>query len=580
MSSTSTRSERPPTDAATVLAGIGLGLLVTAAVTVVAAAHLAVLVDHSSERLMGNPLALVVDLIAGRQRWPARATVIAVVLGGLLVSLAAALALRLRRASGRNVDRASRWMGRGADIERLGVKRARATAKRLGVTDPGLAIARTVAGGRTLYMGWEDVCVDVWGPRTGKTTSRAIPAILAAPGPVLATSNKRDLSDASRDVRAQRGRVWVFDPQDIAGEALSWWWNPLGYVRDEVKALELADVFALASRETGARTDAYFDTAGQNVVAYLLLAAALDRRELAQVYLWLAEETSTEPVDILTEHGYRVIAAALVAQVNAPEKQRGGVFGTSREMCAFMTNRQAMAWVSPPARPGVPEFDPEAFVTSTDTLYSLSKEGKAGAGPLVTGLTQAVCEAAEARAKVSPGGRLALPMLAVLDEAANVCRWRRLPDLYSHYGSRGILVMTILQNWSQGVEVWGREGMRKLWSAATVKVYGGSVSEVEFLEELSKLVGDYDALAFSDSRSPRQGRSSSRSVRQARILDVADLSALPQGRVIVMASNSRPTLAIPIPWMKGEHAAAVRASIAAHDPGVAAPAPTEVGFGV
>ena len=41
------------------------------------------------------------------------------------------------------------------------------------------------------------------------------------------------------------------------------------------------------------------------------------------------------------------------------------------------------------------------------------------------------------------GGRLALPLLAVLDEVANVCRWRELPDLYSHYGSRGIVVLSI-----------------------------------------------------------------------------------------------------------------------------------------
>ena len=46
----------------------------------------------------------------------------------------------------------------------------------------------------------------------------------------------------------------------------------------------------------------------------------------------------------------------------------------------------------------------------------------------------------------------------VLDEAANVCRWRDLPNLYSHYGSRGIILMTILQSWSQGVEVWVSPG--------------------------------------------------------------------------------------------------------------------------
>ena len=110
----------------------------------------------------------------------------------------------------------------------------------------------------------------------------------------------------------------------------------------------------------------------------------------------------------------------------------------------------------------------------------------------MTSLTVALTDAAEQFAKLSPRGRLSLPFVGVLDEAANVCRWRELPDLYSHYGSRSICLMTILQSWSQGVEVWGRDGMRKLWSAANVKVYGGGVSEVEFLKELSSLIGDFE----------------------------------------------------------------------------------------
>jgi type IV secretory pathway TraG/TraD family ATPase VirD4 len=565
MSSTSTRSGGPPLDAEVVLLWSAIALVAGVLVVVVAAVHLAVVLEGGHERLPGDPVALVIDLARGRLAWPSGATAIAAALAGLLLSSAAAVLWRLQRSRRRHVDRAARWMGRGSEIDRLTAGRAGVAAQRLGLEQPGLPIGRTIGSGRLLYMGWEDVTVDVWGPRTGKTTSRAIPSILAAPGAVLATSNKRDLVDASRDLRAERGRVWVFDPQGIAGERPSWWWNPLSYVTDEVKAMELADVFALASREAGARTDAFFDTAGQGLVSSLLLAAALDRRELIQVHLWLSEETNDEPVQILREHGYEVIAAALLAQVNAPEKQRGGVFGTAREMCAFMANGEAMQWVTPPGDHR-PQFDPAAFAASTDTLYSLSKEGKAGAGPLVTGLTLAVCEAAEELAKRCRGGRLPVPMVAVLDEAANVCRWRKLPDLYSHYGSRGILLMTILQSWSQGVEAWGREGMRKLWSAANVRVYGGGVTEVEFLEELSKLIGEYDALSRSDTHSYRQGRSSNRSMRQARILDVADLAAMPQGRIVVIASGTRPTLAVPIPWMDGPDAAKVRASLRAHDP--------------
>jgi hypothetical protein len=62
--------------------------------------------------------------------------------------------------------------------------------------------------------------------------------------------------------------------------------------------------------------------------------------------------------------------------------------------------------------------------------------------------------AAAELATTLPGGCLQVPLLGVLDVAANVCRWRGLPDLYSHYGSRGIVLMTILQSWFQGTAVW------------------------------------------------------------------------------------------------------------------------------
>ena len=113
----------------------------------------------------------------------------------------------------------------------------------------------------------------------------------------------------------------------------------------------------------------------------------------------------------------------------------------------------------------------------------------------MTALTAAVVEAAEGYATSQSGGRLAVPMLVVLDEAANVCRWKDLPDLYSHYGSRGIPIMSLFQSWAQGQVVFGRDGMRKLWSASNVKLYLGGVSEAEFLRELSELVGDLPGMS-------------------------------------------------------------------------------------
>lgn len=554
--------------AETLMLLVGIGGVVAAIVVLNVAVRLGHQLDGTGVELPSDPFAFTLGVILGRVPWPASATWIVVVLLAIvlaLVILAIVGVVRYRKGRTR-VDRASSYMGRGKDVEGLSKRNAQAQATRLGVTGSlGVPIGKTL-GQMPLYGTWEDMHIDIWGPRTGKTTSRAVPAILDAPGGVLVTSNKRDVVDATRDVRAEVGPVWVFDPQAIALENPTWWWNPLSYVTDEVRAAKLADHFASGSRDPGAKTDAYFDPAGQDLLAGLLLAAALDARPITDVYTWLTRPTEEEPIDILRRHGYNLTADQVRGVVTAPEKQRGGIYGTAQQMASCLTNRQVAAWVNPQGPSDLrPQFDPAAFVRDGGTLYSLSKEGRGTAGPLVTALTVAVVEAAEELAAGSAGGRLSVPLLGVLDEAANVCRWRELPNLYSHYGSRGIVLMTILQSWSQGVDVWGESGMRKLWSASNVKVYGGGVSEDAFLESLSKLIGDYDRQASSVS-SGRGGRSVNQQLHRERILDVADLAAMPKGRAVVLSSGNRPTLIRTQPWMTGPHAEKVKASIAAHDP--------------
>lgn len=554
--------------AETLMLLVGIGGVVAAIVVLNVAVRLGHQLDGTGVELPSDPFAFTLGVILGRVPWPASATwIVAVLLAIVLALVVLAIVGVVRYRKGRTrVDRASSYMGRGKDVEGLSKRNAQAQATRLGVTGSlGVPIGKTL-GQMPLYGTWEDMHIDIWGPRTGKTTSRAVPAILDAPGGVLVTSNKRDVVDATRDVRAEAGPVWVFDPQGIALENPTWWWNPLSYVTDEVRAAKLADHFASGSRDPGAKTDAYFDPAGQDLLAGLLLAAALDVRPITDVYTWLTRPTEEEPVDILRRHGYDLTADQVRGVITAPEKQRGGIYGTAQQMASCLTNRQVAAWVNPQGNPDLrPQFDPAAFVRDGGTLYSLSKEGRGTAGPLVTALTVAVVEAAEELAAGSAGGRLSVPLLGVLDEAANVCRWRELPNLYSHYGSRGIVLMTILQSWSQGVDVWGDSGMRKLWSASNVKVYGGGVSEDAFLESLSKLIGDYDRQASSVS-SGRGGRSVNQQLHRERILDVADLAAMPKGRAVVLSSGNRPTLIRTQPWMTGPHAEKVKASIAAHDP--------------
>ncbi|WP_401001152.1 type IV secretory system conjugative DNA transfer family protein [Agromyces sp. GXQ0307] len=528
--------------------------------------------------LPADPFDLMDGLRRGTVVWPAAATWLAIVFGAVVLALSGLFAWAVGRSSSRRsrVDGAARYLAGSRELADITRKGAEASAKRLGVATPGVPIGVTVKSRQMIYSLWEWMMIGVAGPRVGKSTALVIPAIMAAPGAVVTTSNKRDVLDATRDPRAAVGEVWVFDPQGVALEEPTWWWNPLSYVIDDTRAAKLAQHFASGTRAAGSTTDNYFDAEGQNLLADMLLAAALGGHPISQVYIWLTDPLDLEPPTTLKQHGFELLAQRLRGYATLTEKQRDGVYGTARQMAACLTNSGISQWVNPLGGNLLgdrrPQFDPDAFVRAgTGTLYSLSKEGQGSAGPLVTALTAATIEAAEELATRQRGGRLAVPLLGILDEAANVCRWKNLPDLYSHFGSRGIPIMSLFQSWSQGIEVFGREGMRKLWSASNTKVYLGGVSEAEFLRELSTLIGDYDMETASVSYN-KGVRSTTHQLRRDRILDESQLAALPTGRGVVFTSGAPATLIETRPYWTGPHKEAIAASIANHDPSLP-PAP-------
>ncbi len=519
-----------------------------------------------------HPIDLIVGLAKGRVPWPVQSTVVAAVLAALLV-IGAVLVLIIRtKGAGMRarVDKAARYLGRGKSLAAFSEKGAMATAERLGVkATPGITVGCVVSTGQKFIQPWEDLSIDIWGPRTGKSTSRVMPAILDAPGAVVSTSNKRDVVDGTRSVRAETAPVWVFDPQKIAQEEPTWWWNPLSYVTDEEKAYKLTQHFAVGSRTPGSKPDAYFDPKAEDILSSYFLAAALGDLPITQVYLWVTEQVSRTPIEILKEYGYELQYKGLESTLKLADKQRDGIFGTAEKMVQCLKSRNTLRWVAPEAGATVatdsrPRFNPKDFARSRETIYILSKEGAGSAAALTTALTVAIAEAMEERAE-RQGGRLDLPALFALDELANVVRWASLPDQFSHYGSKGLIVMAILQSWSQGVELWGEANMRKIWSAANIKVYGGGGAEDGFLRALSDLIGDYSYTNVSVS-SGKSGRSRSRQEGKERIFDVSNLAELDRGRAVVLASGAPATLVRTLPWYTGPHKEAVEASIKANSP--------------
>ncbi|WP_051175141.1 type IV secretory system conjugative DNA transfer family protein [Nocardia exalbida] len=533
--------------------------IVLAMGVVVVALHIGNTRSTARRDVPANPFAALEKLVRGELPWPPGATMTVIIEIAIIAAACIAwIAIhRLAARTGQTVDEKARFMGTGdvlASLTAAGArKKADTLGMRLGDDDaPGVFLGTSVTGDERLYGSYDALYLDIWGPRQGKSACRAIPAVVDAIGPVIVTSNKRDIVDATRGIRATKGgSIWVFDPDGVAGEAPDWFWDPIAWVGgDDLRAAHLARHFAAADRRTDAHD--YFEIEGEELLAALFLAASVDHRSITQVWEWVTYPRDTEPLELLRRDGRSFVAAGLAAVYNMDIRQQTGIFGTAKKMARCLRFTRIHPWITPDSERQA--FDEVEFIDTHATLYALSVEGRGAAVPLVSAFIEAVLDRAATLRRTDT------PLLAVMDDAANVVRWRDFPQRSSYYASRGVIVMTMLQSWAQGVRCWGHDGMNELWSAATIKSVGGGVDDVPFLRNRVDGIGNHDVESRSVTVSTR-GIGYSSSITTTSTLGVPELRSLPRGRAVLFAPGTTPVLIKTEPWWEGPHADEVRASI-------------------
>ncbi|MEU5909193.1 TraM recognition domain-containing protein [Micromonospora sp. NPDC047527] len=426
--------------------------------------------------------------------------------------------------------------------------------KHLPPDETGNLLGDLSPNGPELRSSYEDVELDLMAPRAGKSTGIAIPRVLRARGAVLLTSNKSDVYAVTRAERERIGTVWTFDPQGIAHAPREMWWDILADCVTIEGARRLAGHFVASVNDDSSKKD-FWISAAQNTLTALFLAAARGRAPVTDLLGWLADPADRTPIDLLRDAGMQAMAEQLQGTVRGAVETRDGIYETARQCVACLLDPEILSWVSPD--PYLPQFRPDRHVLGRDTLYLLSKDGGGSAAGVIAGLADATLRAGVVAAE-RMGGRLDPPMTAVLDEAANVCRISDLPDLYSHLGSRGINVVTLLQSYRQGSRVWGEAGMDAMWGAATIKLLGAGLDDADFVEKISKLVGLHDVSTVSISRS-RDGSSRSVSYRQENVLPADRIRALPKGTALLLATGVRPAVIKLRPWYKEPDAGRISA---------------------
>lgn len=143
--------------------------------------------------------------------------------------------------------------------------------------------------------------------------------------------------------------------------------------------------------------------------------------------------------------------------------------------------------------------------------------------------------------------RLPVPLCCVLDEAANICRWPELADVYSYFGSAGIPIMTIWQNPDGAGPRSARRTSARCSTTRTSPSTGG-IKDAKFLGEISQLVGQREIVRGSVNIDGTGRRSVNNSIQKENILDVSDLTEWPVGRALLLASQSRAQIVKTLPW--------------------------------
>jgi hypothetical protein len=452
---------------------------------------------------------------------------------------------------------------------------------------------------RAADVGWcagKARSVDVWlsiehpelylgPPRSGKGFQLVINAIMAAPGPVIASSVRSDNMAATIKGRSLVGPVAVFDPEGVSGRESTFRWSPLAGCEDPRVAQRRAQVLVAGTGISRGDNAVWGSTAG-GILQALLHAAALDGRSIHDLYRWAQSPAHMgEAARILENQSTEDWATQLEAIKASDARLQGSQFlGVKEAMRPLDLDSVRTAFdVSADQATDIAEF-----LAASGTLYPIARwsgedSDSPSTGRYVTLLFDEFVSTAREVSQTTGLNRLDPPLTIVADELANMHPWANLGQAFAAGSGEGVKVCAVFQSLSQVRTGWGPDVADTLWNSANVIVLGGNKNPAD-LEAISKLLADRVVSQTHDTWSEvagwfRRGGAEQLSFRPVMMTD--DIRRIPEGCGLLIAEANRPVLVDLEPWPARPWGELVRESQAWHvdhpsRPGVLAPAYTNV----
>ena len=427
--------------------------------------------------------------------------------------------------------------------------------------------------GRRVAAGYLHSTMTVAPTGAGKTTRLLIPALAEWDGPAIVVTTKDDIYESTAATRRGVGEISLYDVLSLTRWAETrTTWNPIPGCRDLTEALRVADLFAASSADSNRGVEggmSYWDDNGKKLFTVCFYAAAWQGLGLDTVRKWvdMQDIVAIKTALLRTPQGWRPKTKQELERDNLPwppQLSKGQpipesylVYGDAYQSLMSLLNKpqqelqtvfstaaillKALLYPAAVASCQTSMFTTDDFLNGrSNTLYIVSPPGKSDdLIPFVCGLIMHVIHAV--RDRDLAGNRLSKPLLVVLDEAANIAPLRELDQIATNDRSRGIVLLTAFQTYSQIAERWGPNKAQAIWSCHPAKVVLGGITDGDTLEIVSRLLGRKRVLTTSTSRGAG-GNGTSESYQDREVFTADQLRQLPEGKAIAIVERYQPMM--------------------------------------
>ncbi|MFE4633124.1 type IV secretory system conjugative DNA transfer family protein [Streptomyces sp. NPDC056773] len=404
--------------------------------------------------------------------------------------------------------------------------------------------------GVPLWVRADKACRVIGPMGSGKTMRFFAPTIRRWAGPVLATSTKPDLVELTLSARKTSDRpVFAFDPQGLAPSLPRLRWSPITGAADTEVAMTRAKAQVAGSRTPGSAAQSsegstFYKGQASKILAAFLHAAALDGATLDQLLAWARKLTDPAPIGILQSHPGAGPGWADMLRTSTTGDSRT-IGNTAVTLDAALEPLMHQSVLEALRGKGEPPTDFREVLDAGGTVYLLGKDSAAASiAPLTTAVTEDLLDIAEAHAVASPAGRLDPPLLAALDEVANIAPIPSLRQRVADGRGRGLTVIYGLQGWASAAARFGPDTAAELASYTNVVIVFGGAKDTVFLKDMSELCGQVERVRTTRTSNggERGGTSTARHMALESVLRSDEVKALSDGHALVLADNLPPVI--------------------------------------